>query len=55
MIDLNELQVLAQLVDNSDIILGKLEKAFNKKDAKGFNEAKKEILEIQRKISDIVK
>ena len=32
MIDLNELQILSQLMDNIDISVGKMGKAFNEKD-----------------------
>ena len=54
MIDLDQLQILAQLVDNMEIATRKLEKAFSTNDAENFNNSKKEILESQSKISRII-
>ena len=55
MTDLAHLQVLAQLVDNMEIVINKLEDAYNKNDAEKFKAAKKEILDIQKKIADLSK
>ena len=55
MIDLQELQLIAQLVDNLEILTGKLEKAYATNNTIQFNKIKQEILEIQKKISTIVK
>ncbi len=55
MIDLQELQILAQLADNIEIISGKLEKAYASNNTEEFNKSKKEILEIQKKISNLIK
>lgn len=53
MIDLQQLKILAQLVDNMDIITSVLEDAYNRNNAEDFNNAKKELLDIQNKISKI--
>lgn len=55
MVDLEHLQVLAQLIDNMEIASNKLEEAYNKNSAQNFNAAKKEILDIQKKIADMPK
>ena len=55
MIDLEQLQILAQLVDNVEIFIQRMEKAFSENNAESFNLNKKEILEIQKKVSDIIK
>lgn len=55
MIDLEELQILAQLVDNIDLTIIQLEKAYERKNTEDFERAKREILDIQGKISQIVK
>jgi hypothetical protein len=51
MIDLKQLQVLASLIDTLEIELKKLETCYGKNDSEGFNRSKKEILDIQNKIS----
>lgn len=53
MIDLQQLKILAQLVDNMDIITSVLEDAYNRNNAEDFNKAKKELLDIQNKILKI--
>jgi hypothetical protein len=53
MIDLQQLKIIAQLLDNMDIIENKLERAYNDNDAENFNRAKTEILDIQNKISSM--
>ena len=55
MLDEQELHTVAQLIDNIDIILGKLEESYSDKDAKNFNKSKNEILNSQIKISEIIK
>lgn len=55
MIDLQQLQILAQLADNMEIVTEKLENFYNDNDAKNFDKSKKEILEINKKISEILK
>ena len=54
MIDLPQLQLLAQLLDNMDIITKQLEKSYNDNDAEMFKKIKKEMLDIQDKISRII-
>jgi len=51
MMDLIELQLLAQLIDTIDIAADKLGKSYEKKDSEGFYNAKKTILEFQKQIS----
>lgn len=46
---------LNQLVKSMEEAESKLEKAYEKKDYNSFNESKKFILEIQKKISEILK
>jgi hypothetical protein len=52
---LEELQILAQLIDNIGISIEKLEKAYGKKDAESFNKSKEAILDFKNKISEILK
>ena len=54
MLDLEELQILAQLIDNIDILKNKLEKAYSDNDAETFTRSKNEILSTQKKIADIL-
>jgi len=51
MLDLQQLQTIAQLIDNIDISIEKLEKAFKDNNAEIFKNSKKEILDIQNNIS----
>jgi hypothetical protein len=55
MIDLQNLKLLAQLVDNLDKATTKLEKSYNDNDSLVFNDAKKEISDIQNKIAQLSK
>ncbi len=54
MIDLSHLQLLAQLLDNMNIVAKSLEKSYNENDAETFKKAKIEILDIQNKISRVI-
>ena len=51
MLDSEQLQTLAQLVDKIELATEELDKAYAKNDAEEFNKIKKEILETQAKIS----
>ncbi len=53
MIDLQQLKILAQLLENMEIVSQRLERAYNDNDAASFGEAKKEIFDIQAKISNM--
>ena len=53
--DVQELQVIAQLIDNMTIITDKLEKAYNDKDSINFKQAKEEILKSQKQIENMLK
>ncbi len=53
MIDLKQIQILAQLVDNLEVEIKRLEAAYNKNDSEAYNRSKREILDIQNKISKI--
>ena len=55
MIDLQQLQILAQLMDNMNMLAKELEKAYASHNAEEFNKVKKEILDTQRKISGLIK
>jgi hypothetical protein len=53
MIDLQQLKILAQLIDNMEVITSVLEDSYNRNNAEDFNKAKNELLDIQTKISKI--
>lgn len=53
--DLDQLQILAQLADNMEVSADILEKAYDDNDADKFNNSVKEISDIQEKISEMVK
>ncbi len=55
MLDLDQLQLLAQLTDNLEISIEKLEKAYAKNNSKEFKEIKQEILNIQNKVEKITR
>ncbi|MBS3075817.1 hypothetical protein J4429_05160 [Candidatus Pacearchaeota archaeon] len=55
MTNLEQLQILAQLVNSMEISALKLEKTYNEKDIENFNKHKQEILNIQNRISHIIK
>jgi hypothetical protein len=54
MLDLQELQILAQLVDNLDVLSKRLERAYGENSGENFSRAKQEILDIQKKIDSIL-
>ncbi|MBS3079717.1 hypothetical protein J4218_06355 [Candidatus Pacearchaeota archaeon] len=54
MIDLPQLQILAQLLDNMAILSNQLEKSYNQNDSELFKRTKAEILSIQNKISGLL-
>jgi len=54
MLDLNELQFLAQIVDSMEITIEELEKSYKDKDGADFQNSKKAILDFQGKISNIL-
>ncbi len=51
MLDLEQLQTIAQLVDKMELATEELDKAYAKNDAEDFNKIKKEILDAQAEIS----
>jgi hypothetical protein len=53
--DLNELQILAQLVDSLEESSRFLEETYKEKNLEKFNKAKQEMLSLYQKISDITK
>ena len=53
--DVQELQVIAQLIDNMVIITDKLEKAYDDKDSVNFEQSKEEILKFQKQIENMLK
>ncbi len=55
MLDTQELQVVAQLVDNMEIIIGNLEEAYSEKNAEKFKKSKDEILNSQKKIDEMLR
>jgi len=55
MLDLEQLQIIGQLVDNIEIMTGKLEDSFKANDSEDFARSRKEILETQKKIVEMIK
>jgi hypothetical protein len=53
--DLNELQILAQLVDSLEESSIVLERAYKEKNLENFNKAKQEMLDFYKKISNITR
>ena len=51
MLDLEQLQKIAELVDKIELATEELNKAYAKNDAEEFNKIKKEILDVQAEIS----
>lgn len=47
-------QMLAQLVRASEDSVNELEEAFNKKNVERFNEAKKQLLNFQKQIAEVL-
>tara|TARA_Y100000310_G_scaffold285130_1_gene308365 strand:+ start:1565 stop:1750 length:186 start_codon:yes stop_codon:yes gene_type:complete len=54
MLDLEQLQIIGQLVDNIEIMVGKLEHSFKSKDSEDFTKSKQEISKTQRKINEMI-
>jgi len=54
MMDLSQIQLLAQLLDNLEIVTKSLEKSYNSNDAEMFKKTKMEIIDIQSKISKLI-
>ena len=54
MVDLQELQILAQLVDNLDKIADKLKDAYEKNNSEEFNNLTKGLLSTKLKISEMI-
>lgn len=52
--DLQKLQVIAQLIENMIDISDKMEKSFAQSSGENFEIGKKEILEIQKKVSELM-
>lgn len=55
MMDLVQLQLLAQLIDSMDIAVDRLGKAYEKKDGEEFYNSKKTILGFQEEIAKLIK
>ena len=54
MADSQKIQIIMQLLLNMEIASQRLESAYNSKNGESFELAKKEILDIQKKISDLL-
>lgn len=54
-LELEKIRLLLQLIDSMDLMTKKLEKDYNKKNSGGFNDCKKEILNFQKKIDEILR
>ena len=51
MVELQQLEIIAQLLDNMSSAVKEMEKSFNSNNNELFNKSKQEILETQNKIS----
>ncbi len=54
-IESGDLRILAQLIDNLNKLIPEIERTYNKKDAEGFGKTKENFLDLQEKISKIIK
>jgi len=54
-IDINQVQIVAQLIEAMNDSLKKLEYYYEKKDIENFNKSKKSLLDFQNKIANILK
>lgn len=54
MLGLDRLQFLAQIVDDMEIAIEKLEKSYEDNDSEKFKKSKETVLEFQQKISEII-
>ncbi len=54
MVDLGQLQILAQLVDSMEIAIDRLEKAYQNNNSENFQKSKKTISDFQQKILEII-
>ena len=54
MASLEQLQILAQLVDSMEIAIDKLEKSYQNNDSENFQKSKKTISDFQQKILEII-
>lgn len=53
--ELEKIQLLAQLVDNTDKAVLKMKEAYADNDSEGFENSKKAILDFKQKINDVLK
>ena len=54
MVDLEHLQLLAQLIDSMELAIDKLERAYQDNDNENFEKSKKVIFDFHQKISEII-
>jgi hypothetical protein len=55
MLDLEQLQILAQIMDNIEVLTGILEKSYENNNGEEFNKSKGAILDFQKKIGGMIK
>lgn len=53
MVSLEQLQILAQVIDSMETAVNKLEKAYQDNDNEDFQKSKKAILDFQQKTSEV--
>ena len=53
--ELEKLQILAQLVDNTEILIDRLKKSYDKNDGEEFTKSKNAILDFQKKIDQVLR
>lgn len=51
--DISQIQLIAQLINNMELAVKAMEKSYNSNDGERFARAKKEVLDIQDKISKL--
>ena len=54
MVDLEHLQLLAQLIDSMEIAINKMERAYQDNDSENFEKSKRVISDFNQKISEVM-
>lgn len=55
MVKKEDLQTLGQLIDSLEMSLSELERAYDKKDSEAFNKSKKFMMDLQKRVSEVIK
>lgn len=54
MVNTQNIYLLAQLINSEEELVNKLEQSYNRKDTEAFQSVKNELLNIQKKIAQII-